>query len=142
MDFEQYKNKILTKDKALRKLYFDKNESFKIEVSNLITEARLYTGHTQVELAFKVGTKQSSIARLEQGKSLPSLSFLQKIAKALNTHLIAPRFGFMEEKIKNSTHLEKIEGTQVPYNIKSSVQTSYFNYDYHPVANTAQFEMS
>lgn len=66
------------------------------EISNLITAARLYKGLSQEELARLVKTKQPSIARLESGKELPSVSFLDRIAKALHTLLII-RFDFMEE---------------------------------------------
>lgn len=77
------------------------------EVSNLITAARLYKGLSQEELAKLVKTKQPSIARLESGKELPSVSFLDRIAKALNTFLII-RFDFMEEK-GTSTHVVDID---------------------------------
>ncbi len=56
-------------------------------ISNLI-EARLKRGLTQGELAEKIGTKQSAIARLEGGNVNPSLEFLQKIAQALGSKLI------------------------------------------------------
>ena len=42
---------------------------------------------TQKQLAEKVGTKQSSIARLESGNYNPSLQFLQKVANALGKQL-------------------------------------------------------
>lgn len=42
---------------------------------------------TQAELADKVGTRQPSIARLENGGSLPSLSFLERIANALDAQI-------------------------------------------------------
>lgn len=101
MDFNEYKNKILSEYKDFKKRYIDKDEIFKFEVANLITEARIYAGLTQKELAKKIKTRQPSIARIERGLSLPSLSFLKKIAKALDTYLIAPKFGFME---KSCTH--------------------------------------
>jgi len=49
---------------------------------------------TQAELADKVGTRQLSIARLENGSSMPSLSFLERIAAALDAEVeikIRPR---------------------------------------------------
>jgi len=52
-----------------------------------IIEKRLAKGFTQADLAHKIGTKQSSIARLESGSYNPSLVFLGKIAKALDTKL-------------------------------------------------------
>lgn len=99
MKFQDFLNKKLKKDKGFAKVYFDKENNFAIDVANLITEARLHAGLTQSALAKKIGTSQPAIARIERGSALPSLSFLQKIAKALGTHLVAPKFGFMEEGI-------------------------------------------
>lgn len=67
------------------------------EISNLITAARLHKGLSQEELAKLVKTEQPSIARLESGKELPSVSFLDRIAKALHALLVI-RFDFMEEE--------------------------------------------
>jgi transcriptional regulator with XRE-family HTH domain len=44
-------------------------------------------GLTQTQLAELVGTRQPSIARLENGSSLPSISFLQKVAAALDARV-------------------------------------------------------
>lgn len=56
-----------------------------------VIAARLKKGLTQKEVAAKLGTKQSAIARLEGGNINPSLEFLQKIAQVmgykLNIHL-------------------------------------------------------
>jgi ribosome-binding protein aMBF1 (putative translation factor) len=54
-------------------------------VAQLIYEARTLRGLTQKELADRIGTKQSAIARLEDADyDGHSLSMLQKIAGALN----------------------------------------------------------
>jgi ribosome-binding protein aMBF1 (putative translation factor) len=54
-------------------------------VAQLIYEARTARGLTQKQLADRVGTKQSAIARLEDADyDGHSLSILQKIAGALN----------------------------------------------------------
>jgi len=97
MKFEDFFEKQLKKDKKLREVNENKDFQFYCDVANLITEARLHAGLTQSQLAKKVGTKQPSVARIEKGSGLPSLSFLLKIAHALNTHLVAPKFGFMEQ---------------------------------------------
>lgn len=52
-----------------------------------IEVARARKGMTQKELAERVGTKQPSIARIESGASLPTVSFLEKIANALDVSL-------------------------------------------------------
>lgn len=55
-------------------------------ISQLIT-ARHEKGISQKQLAAKIGTKQSAIARLESGNTNPSLDFLEKITHALGLHL-------------------------------------------------------
>lgn len=52
-----------------------------------VARLRILRGLTQEQLAEMVGTKQSSIARLEQGKTPPSLSFLRKVADALGARV-------------------------------------------------------
>ena len=71
-------------------------EDLAIEIGTMVTELRIIRGITQDELAKRVGTKQPSIARLENGSTLPSLRFLYKIARALDTHLLPPRYGLLE----------------------------------------------
>lgn len=59
-----------------------------------IARLRILRGLTQEQLAEKVGTKQPSIARLESGRSRPSLDFLQRVAEALDAQVeirIVPR---------------------------------------------------
>ena len=48
---------------------------------------RLAKGLTQEDLAKLLNTKQESIARLENGGSLPSLSTMKKLAEALDAEL-------------------------------------------------------
>jgi len=52
-----------------------------------IIEARIKDGITQKKLAKRMGTKQSAISRLESGNANPSLSFLGRLAEALNSRL-------------------------------------------------------
>ena len=59
-----------------------------------IARLRIQRGLTQTQLAEMVGTRQPSIARLENGTSVPSLSFLDRLAKALDAKIelhIVPR---------------------------------------------------
>lgn len=59
-----------------------------------IARLRLMRGLTQAQLAEMVGTHQPSIARLENGNSSPSLSFLKRVAEALDANMeihIAPK---------------------------------------------------
>jgi transcriptional regulator with XRE-family HTH domain len=53
----------------------------------LIREARRRAGVSQTELARRIGTTQSAIARLERGKTEPSLKRIQEILRALGLDL-------------------------------------------------------
>lgn len=77
--------KELLKDKKIRAEYDALSSEFSL-IEQLI-EKRLNKGFTQSQLAKKVGTKQSAISRLESGSYNPSISFLQKVAVALDTEL-------------------------------------------------------
>jgi DNA-binding XRE family transcriptional regulator len=66
----------------------------KLEPGYQIARLRIQRGLTQAQLAKMVGTRQPSIARLENGTSTPSLSFLERIATALDAQIelqIVPR---------------------------------------------------
>jgi DNA-binding XRE family transcriptional regulator len=62
-------------------------EVHKLEPGYQIARLRIQRGLTQAQLAEMVGTRQPSIARLENGNSTPSLSFLQRIAEALDARI-------------------------------------------------------
>lgn len=67
---------------------FDKLTPRYAVISELI-KARIQYKMTQAQLAKKVGTKQSAIARLESGNINPSLEFLHRVAQVmgLSVHL-------------------------------------------------------
>jgi predicted transcriptional regulator len=52
-----------------------------------VARLRIARGLTQAQLADLVGTKQPSIARLESGAVPPSMSFLRKVAAALDAQV-------------------------------------------------------
>jgi transcriptional regulator with XRE-family HTH domain len=52
-----------------------------------VARLRILRGLTQAQLAELVGTKQSSIARLESGIVPPNLSFLTRVAAALGARV-------------------------------------------------------
>ena len=54
------------------------------EFRSRLTRARLDAGLTQAQLAERIGTKQSSISRLEGGDAEPSFDMLRRLAAALN----------------------------------------------------------
>ena len=77
--------KELLSDVATKK-EFDKLAPRYAVISQLIA-ARIKNKMTQQDVARKVGTKQSAIARLESGGVNPSLEFLQKIAQVMGYKL-------------------------------------------------------
>jgi len=95
MDSRIAKQLILS-NSAVRREYEKPDIAF--DIAKTIIRARALRGINQKKLADLVGTKQPSIARLESGSALPSLSFLSKIAEALDTRLLAPEFEIFREK--------------------------------------------
>jgi len=81
-DFKTLKRQLL-KDKEVKKNYDELAVEY--EFAKTIIEKRLQKGLTQEQLAKKIGTKQSAIARLESGHFNPTLDFIGRLAKALNT---------------------------------------------------------
>jgi transcriptional regulator with XRE-family HTH domain len=82
------------KDPEYRKEYEALEEEFAL--AHAMIEARAKAGLTQEELAERMQTSQSAIARLESGKGRPSTRTLQRFASATGTRL---RFSF--EPVKN-----------------------------------------
>lgn len=84
-DFEDFKKEVFAKDSELKKAY----DALELEYSIIeqVIRKRLEKGFTQKQLAEKIGTKQSAIARLEGGNANPSVAFLEKVAKALGGKL-------------------------------------------------------
>jgi len=80
--FKQFKARALARP-AVRKAYDALAEEFSF--IDAVLNARAASGLTQAELAARVGTTQSAIARLESGtpKHSPSLVTLQRYARAM-----------------------------------------------------------
>ena len=64
-------------------------DSYELEynLANLLIQLRSEAGLSQDELAKKIGTTQSAIARMESGKVIPRLESLAKIASACGKKL-------------------------------------------------------
>lgn len=73
------------KDAGYRKEYDALEEEFAL--ASAMIAARSRAGLTQEQLATKMKTTQSTIARLESGKTLPSGRTLQRIAEATGSRL-------------------------------------------------------
>jgi len=57
------------------------------QLAELVYSLRTRTGLTQTELARRMGTTQSSIARIESGGGLPTLDVLSRLAHAIGSTL-------------------------------------------------------
>jgi transcriptional regulator with XRE-family HTH domain len=114
--------KIALKNPDFKKEYERYDLAF--EIGQMVLEARLFKGITQQKLAEKLGTKQPSVARLENGQRLPSLSFLEKVANAFDTYLLAPRFAFLE-KAKIITNSTEAKTVHLGFNSNSYVIKTY-----------------
>lgn len=84
MDYQKYLKKQL-KNKNFKKEW-DKLEPEYQLIESMIA-ARLKKGLTQEQLAKKINTKQESISRVESGRVTPSITFLKRIAQALDSNL-------------------------------------------------------
>lgn len=80
--------KSLVKDPEIKQAYKNLAPEFAL-ITNIIKK-RLEKGLTQKQLAEKIGTKQSAISRLEGGRYNPTVSFLNKVARALETNIHIP----------------------------------------------------
>lgn len=85
----------MTKAKDLHKKWM-KNPKYKseyeklapeFEVAGAIIEARTKAGLTQAQLAERMKTTQSVIARLEGGRAHPSIETLERLARATGSRL-------------------------------------------------------
>lgn len=83
--FQQHKAEALAKDPVLKKAYDDLEVEYAL-IGKLI-EYRRKEGITQVELARRMGTKQSAISRFESGTENPTLDFLRRLAEAIGAKI-------------------------------------------------------
>jgi len=73
------------KDEEFKKAYTSLEIEYEIALE--LIKARKKSGLTQKEIASRMGTTQSVIARLESGKMLPSVKTLSRYAEATGKHL-------------------------------------------------------
>lgn len=59
----------------------------RLQLARALRMERKRRNVTQVELAKRIGTTQSSVARVESGRGVPKLDFLQRVAAALGMRL-------------------------------------------------------
>lgn len=73
-------------DPKYRKAYNNLEHEFSL--ASAVIEARNRAGLTQTGLARKMKTTQPVVARLESGRTLPSMRTLERLAKATGSRLL------------------------------------------------------
>jgi transcriptional regulator with XRE-family HTH domain len=73
------------RDPDYRREYDALEEEFAL--ASALIEARSQAGLTQEELAARMDTSQSAIARMESGRTIPSGTTLKRFARATGTRL-------------------------------------------------------
>lgn len=74
-----------SKDRAYRQAYDALEEEFAL--AQAIAQARAKAGLTQAEVAERMQTTQSNVARMEAGRTTPSTRTLEKFAQAIGARL-------------------------------------------------------
>ena len=77
-----FRAEIFKNNPAVKAAYNEQEAEFSL-VKTMI-QARMNAGLTQEQVAERMGTTQSAIARIESGKALPSMKTLTRYAKVLN----------------------------------------------------------
>lgn len=83
--FQILKKKMLA-DPAVRKAYDELAPEY--EIARELIKARSRAGLTQSDVAKRMGTTQSVIARMESGSVLPSMSSLVRYAKVTGSRTV------------------------------------------------------
>ena len=65
------------------------SEDYLARIGSLIRDARRHQGMTQTELADHLGTSQSAVARIEQGKQNLSLEMIARIGASLDSEFVS-----------------------------------------------------
>ena len=76
----------LLADPSIRAAYDAQADDFAL--AHELISARTEAGLTQAEVAERMGTTQSTVARLEAGKAVPSLRSLQRYAQAVGCRAV------------------------------------------------------
>jgi len=80
----------------------------KIAVGRQISKWRLEAGLTQEQLALRMGTKQSVISRVEAGRSVPSIPFLERCAMATGQKELLLRFGGVSQDVTSEERRKRV----------------------------------
>jgi len=79
--------------------------SYLVVIGHLISKLRQEVGMTQQELAKKIGSTQSAIARMETGEQNISTEMVEKISNALNRDIVRAANGSLNIRIEGGRKL-------------------------------------
>lgn len=63
-------------------------QAAEFQIARELIAARARAGLTQADVAERMGTTQSAIARMEGGRRVPSLRSVQRYARAVGSHAV------------------------------------------------------
>ena len=84
MNFQTHKKQLMH-NPAFKKAY--EESELEYQIARALIKVRLERGYTQKDLAQKLHTRQSVISRVENAKTVPTLSFLKRLAEVLDASL-------------------------------------------------------
>ena len=84
-------------DAEVREAYEER--AYEFEIASALITARTNAGLSQSEVAERMGTTQSAVARLEGGSQLPSMKSVIRYATAIGAH---PVLQLMRDKPQHS----------------------------------------
>lgn len=84
LDWDDYSKELLKRPGFKEAL---EETRLEYEIARALIKARIEKGLTQAEIARRMKTKQSVISRVENARTIPSLSFLKRLATVLNASL-------------------------------------------------------
>ncbi len=84
MDWEEFEKELFTRPGFKQA---QEGTRLEYEIARALIKARIEKGLTQAEIAKRMNTKQSVISRVENAKTVPSLSFLKPLAHVLDASL-------------------------------------------------------
>lgn len=79
---------------------------------DLIREARRRAGLTQAQLAERVGTTQSAVARWERGRSAPSFDTVRRLVRACGLDLVVTIEDYDDSDIAQAEQLLRLTPDQ------------------------------
>ena len=84
MNWRTYRKKLLKNPKFVQA---QQDSEVEYQIARAVIKARIENGLSQQQLADKLHTRQSVISRVESAKTMPSLTFLKRLATAFGGSL-------------------------------------------------------